>query len=120
MVQVRVGGQTYRVVTSATDEELKHLAGIVDEKIAEVVPAGRNVTPQAMLLAAIALAHDLEAERARSSAIAHKARTAYGRMIERVEAVLGSPALAEGEAAGSVAPLSGPPWSSSERPANES
>jgi cell division protein ZapA len=88
-VQVRVGGQTYRVVTTASDEELKVLAAIVDEKIAAVVPPGRAVTPQAMLLAAMALAHDLEEERARSAAITHKARSVYGRMLERVDAALG-------------------------------
>ncbi len=88
-VQLRVGGQTYRVVTSASENELKHLAGIVDEKIATVVPPGRAVTPQAMLLAAMALAHELEEERARSATIASKARDAYGRMIERVEGALG-------------------------------
>jgi cell division protein ZapA len=88
-VQVRVGGQTYRVVTTASDEELKLLAAIVDEKIAAVVPPGRAVTPQAMLLAAMALAHDLEEERARSASITHKARNVYGRMLERVDAALG-------------------------------
>jgi cell division protein ZapA len=84
-----VGGQTYRVVTSASENELKHLASLVDEKIATVVPPGRTVTPQAMLLAAMALAHELEEERARSAAIASRARGAYGRMIERVEGALG-------------------------------
>jgi cell division protein ZapA len=89
-VQVRVGGQTYRVVTTASDEELKHLAKMVDDKLAAVVPAGRAVSPQAMLLAAMALAHDLEEERARSASIANRARGVYGRMIQRVEAALGA------------------------------
>lgn len=102
MVQLRVAGQTYRVVTSASDEELRRLAAVVDEKIATVVPPGRAVTPQAMLLAAMALAHDLEEERARteeertrteeerarSAAIAERARGAFGRMLERVDAAL--------------------------------
>jgi len=88
-VHLRIGGQTYRVLTSASDEELQKLAAVVDKKIAAVVPAGRVVTPQAMLLAAMALAHDLEIERGRSAAIAAKARGAFGRMIERVDAALG-------------------------------
>jgi cell division protein ZapA len=103
-VQVRVGGQTYRVVTSATDEELKHLASMVDDKLAAVVPPGRTVTPQAMLLAAMALAHDLEEERARSASVANRARVAYGRMIERVEEALG-----ESDGGNGVAPNAG--WS---------
>jgi cell division protein ZapA len=93
-VHLRIGGQTYRVMTSASDEELQRLAAMVDQKLTAVVPAGRAVTPQAMLLAAMALAHDLEEERTRSDAIRAKARGAFGRMIERVDAALGeAPAL---------------------------
>ena len=88
-VHLRIGGQTYRVLTSASDEELQKLVAAVDQKIAAVVPAGRVVTPQAMLLAAMALAHDLEIERGRSAAITAKARGAFGRMIARVDAALG-------------------------------
>lgn len=100
-VQLRVGGQTYRVVTTASDEELQRLAAVVDQKLATVVPAGRAVTPQAMLLAAMALAHDLEEERERGVAIANRARGAFGRMLERVDAALGE--VAEG--AGGERPL---------------
>ncbi|MCC6551504.1 MAG: cell division protein ZapA [Polyangiaceae bacterium] len=99
-VQLRVGGQTYRVLTSASDEELQRLAAAVDQKLAAVVPSGRTITPQAMLLAAMALAHDLEEERARSAAVTGRAREAFGRMLARVDAALtatGSPA-AGGEA----------------------
>lgn len=78
------------MVTSASDEELQRLAALVDQKLATVVPAGRAVTPQAMLLAAIALAHDLEQERTRASAIAGRARDAFGRILQRVDAVLGA------------------------------
>lgn len=102
MVQLRIGGQSYRVVTSASDEDLQRLAAVVDQKLATVVPPGRAVTPQAMLLAAMALAHDLEEERARAdqqrsrveaermnaAAIAERARGAFGRMLERVDAAL--------------------------------
>jgi cell division protein ZapA len=87
-VQLRVGGQTYRVVTSASEDELQRLASLVDAKLATVVPPGRPVTPQAMLLAAIALAHDLEEERSRSRAVAERARGAFGRILERVDAAI--------------------------------
>ena len=88
-VHLRVGGQTYRVVTSASDEELQRLAAVVDQKLAAVCPPGRTITPQAMLLAAMALANDLEEERARSEALKTRARGAFGRMLERVDAALG-------------------------------
>jgi cell division protein ZapA len=94
-VQLRVGGQTYRVVSSASDEELRRLAAVVDEKLASVCPPGRVVTPQAMLLAAMALAHDLEQERARVERLSARARGAFGRLLERVDAALGP--LTDGE-----------------------
>ncbi len=87
-VHLRVGGQTYRVVTSASDAELEKLAAVVDGKLATVVAPGRMVTPQAMLLAAMALAHELEEERSRSAAFADKARGAFGKMLARVDAAL--------------------------------
>jgi cell division protein ZapA len=87
-VQLRVGGQTYRVVTSASEEELRRLAAIVDEKLATVVPPGRPMTPQAMLLAAIALAHEVEAERARADTVTLRAKDAFGRILRRVDSAL--------------------------------
>jgi cell division protein ZapA len=96
-VQLRVGGQTYRVVSSASEEELQRFAAMVDQKLTEIVPGshavgGRVVKPEAILLAAMSLAHDLEEERARSAAVTARARGAFGRMLERVDAALGAPA----------------------------
>jgi cell division protein ZapA len=87
-VQLRVGGQTYRVVTSASEPELTRLAAIVDHKLSQVVGAGRPITPQAMLLAALALAHDLEEERTRATAVVDKARDAFNRILQRVDGAL--------------------------------
>lgn len=105
-VQLRVGGQTYRVVTSASEEELQRLAAVVDAKLATVVPAGRAVTPQAMLLAAMALAHDLEEERSRTAAMATKARGAFGRILQRVDAAL--EATADGSSGRKTIPVPAP------------
>jgi cell division protein ZapA len=87
-VHLRVGGQTYRVTTSSSDEELQRLAAVVDQKLATVVPPGRAVTPQAMLLAAMALAYELEEERTRTASVAARARGAFGKMLQRVNAAL--------------------------------
>ena len=96
-VQLRVGGQSYRVISSASDDELARLASIVDAKLAAVVPPGRPMTPQALLLAAMSLAHDLEEERARAGAIAGRARDAMGRLLARVDEALAS-SVSEGSA----------------------
>jgi len=103
-VQLRVGGQNYRVVTSATDEELQRLAAVVDQKLATLAGPGRTVTPQSMLLAAMALANDLEEERARSAQVTGRAREAFGRILARVDAALtttaGAPTTSSDEASG--------------------
>lgn len=88
-VQLRVGGQSYRVVSSANDEELQRLAAAVEERLAPLMQPGRSMMPQqAMLLAAMALAHDLEEERARTSTLKIKFREAFVRILARVDQAL--------------------------------
>ena len=88
VAQVKVGGQNYKVVTSAAESELNRLAAKVDEKIAEVTPRGRPVVPQALLLAAIALAHELEEERARREALERRTRDVLRRALVRIDDAL--------------------------------
>jgi len=75
-------------VASASEEELHRLAAVVDQKLAALLPPGRPATPQAMLLAAMALAHDLEEERSRSAAVNERARSAFRQLLQRVDAAL--------------------------------
>ena len=93
MVQLKVAGQTYKVVSSADEDELQRLAAVVDGRVAELSPKGRVVPPQAVLLAAIALAHDLEEERAKREALERKTRDLLRRILMRVDDAL------EGDAA---------------------
>jgi cell division protein ZapA len=87
-VQLRVAGQTHRVVTTATDGELKRFVATIEERLAELSPRGRAVHPQALLLAALALVHDLEEERERSRRIETRSREALSRLVERIDAAL--------------------------------
>jgi cell division protein ZapA len=89
VAQVRVGGQSYKVVSSAPEGDLHRLAAMVDAKIAEVTPRGRPVAPNAVLLAAIALAHDVEEERARRLALEERAKDVLRRSLVRIDGVLG-------------------------------
>jgi cell division protein ZapA len=87
-VQLRIAGQTHRVVTTASDADLKRFVGVIEGKISEVNPRGRALPVQALLLAALALVHDLEEERARSSQLEARTREALGRLVERIDAAL--------------------------------
>lgn len=89
-VELRVGGQTYRVVASASQEELRRLAAIVDDRLRAITPPGRAVSPQALLLAAIALAHELEEEKQKNQTLATRSREMLGSILTRIDAAMGS------------------------------
>jgi cell division protein ZapA len=94
-VELRVGGQTYRVVASADEQELRRLASIVDTKLRELTAPGRQISPQALLLAALALAHDLEEERERRVAVENRWREKLTSMLQRIDAALDATTVVE-------------------------
>ena len=87
-IQLRVAGQTYKVVSTADEDELRHLASLVDDRVGQLVPKGRTVPANAILLAAIALAHDLEEERARRSSLERRTRDVLRRVLMRIDHAL--------------------------------
>jgi len=91
-VELRVGGQTYRVVASSSEEELRRLAEIVDARLRSLTGAGRQVSPHTLLLAALSLAHDLEEERARRTKLEARSREMLGSLITRIDAAISATA----------------------------
>src|SRR5262245_8650394 len=91
-VELRVGGQTYRVVASSGEEELRRLAEIVDSRLRSLTSAGRQVSPHTLLLAALSLAHDLEEERARCTKLEARSREMLGSLITRIDAAISATA----------------------------
>ena len=87
-VELSVAGKTCRVITTADEDELRALAAMVEEKLQGVLTPGRPVNTEAMLLAAVALAHDVRTERARSDAIASKAKSTLEGLLIRVDEAL--------------------------------
>jgi cell division protein ZapA len=87
-VSLSIAGQSYKVVSSAPESELQRLAAVVTEKLAEVSPRGKPVPPQAMLLAAMALAHELDAERSKRTALERKTRDLLRRVLMRIDDAL--------------------------------
>jgi cell division protein ZapA len=99
-INLHIAGQKYRVVSSVGEEELHRLAGIVATKLSEVASPGRAQPPQAMLLAAMALAHEAEAERGRREALERRTTELLRRMLNRIDQALrpcGDTEAADGE-----------------------
>jgi cell division protein ZapA len=87
-VQLSIAGQNYKVVSSSPEEDLQRLASKVDAKVSEVLPRGRPATGNAVLLAAMALAHELEEERDRREALERRTRDLLRRALVRIDDVL--------------------------------
>ena len=102
-VELRVGGQTFRVVASTNADELQRLARIVDGKLRELAVSSA-FHPQSMLLVAMTLAHELEEERARRRDIEHRSRDMLRRLLERVDSALEVTELSDRAAAQSNQP----------------
>lgn len=87
-VQLRIGGQSFKVVSSADEGELQRLAETVSAKVEEVAPPGKTSSPQSMMLAAMALAHELEQERERRRDIERRAADMLRQVLVRIDDVL--------------------------------
>ena len=87
-VSLRIAGQSYKVVSSASEEELQRLADTVTAKVEELTPPGKATAPQAVILAAMALAHELEQERARRLHVERRAREMLRRVLGRIDDAL--------------------------------
>src|SRR5689334_20264578 len=107
-VELKVGGQTYRVVASAEETELKRLADLVDARLRSMSAPGRPISPQALLLAAISLAHDLEEEKRKRVQLETRSKEMLRSVLSRIDAAIeASDEKAEGDA--DVEPSEPPP-----------
>jgi cell division protein ZapA len=86
-VELRVGGQTFRVVASASPAELERLARIVDGKLHELAMSSA-FHPQSMLLVAMTLAHELEIERSLRREGEQRSREMLRSLLDRVDAAI--------------------------------
>ena len=87
-VELKVGGQTYRVVASAEETELKRLADLVDARLRSMTAPGRPISPQALLLAAISLAHDLEEEKQKRLQLESRSKEMLRSVLARIDAAI--------------------------------
>ena len=87
-VELKVGGQTYRVVASAEETELRRLADLVDARLRSMSAPGRPISPQALLLAAISLAHDLEEEKRKRLQLEARSKDMLRSVLARIDAAI--------------------------------
>jgi len=71
-------------------EELQRLAETVSSKIDQLPPPGKVPSSQSVLLAAMALAHELEEERERRLSVERRAREMFRRVLGRIDDTLGT------------------------------
>jgi cell division protein ZapA (FtsZ GTPase activity inhibitor) len=86
--EVLIAGQKLRVHTSASPEDLERLAAAVTDELRKVLPPGRPLTMNAVLLAALSLANTVEEERAARAGVERKARDTVRRVLVRLDGVL--------------------------------
>ena len=86
-IDLRIAGQSYRLVSSSPRDELQRLAAMVEEKLSDLGPRGR-AQPQAILLAAMALAHEVEAERSKRESLERRTRDLLRRVLVRIDDAL--------------------------------
>ncbi|HYP89692.1 MAG TPA: cell division protein ZapA [Polyangiaceae bacterium] len=97
-VDLKVGGQTYRVVATAEESELKRLADLVDARLRSMSAPGRPISPQSLLLAAISLAHDLEEEKRKRLQLEARSKEMLKSVLARIDAAIeASDEKADGE-----------------------
>lgn len=87
-VELKVGGQTYRVVASAEEAELRRLADLVDARLRTMSAPGKPISPQSLLLAAISLAHDLEEEKRKRLQLEARSKEMLRSVLSRIDAAL--------------------------------
>jgi cell division protein ZapA (FtsZ GTPase activity inhibitor) len=88
VVELRVAGHVFKVTSSADPDELKDLAREVDARVTRLVPKGKTIPQNAVLLAAIALVHELRAEKASRVELEKKTRDVLRRALSRIDRAL--------------------------------
>ncbi len=104
-VTIRIGGQPYRVRAQASEQELHRLAASVDARLRQL--AGPTLTgnpQQALLLVAISMAHELDAQHAAFNKLQQDTAERLQLLLEEVDRAL---ALADTALATAAHPANG-------------
>lgn len=87
-IVLQIGGITYRIHATAPEEQVRHLAQVVDEKLREIAPTGA-FTPQSFLLVALAFAHEAAQERGARQELLNGVRALLHSFLTTIDHALG-------------------------------
>lgn len=87
VTEIQIGGIAYRVQSSADTSELARLAALVEARLADLPPSQRQ-DHRSLVLVALALAHDLEQERARHAALRASVAQRLTGLVDRIDEAL--------------------------------
>ncbi len=99
VVALEVCGKSYQVSTSETAEDMRALAGVVEERTRDVLK-GRAPKGDVLLLTALALAHDARAAREEHGAWRERVRGEMQGLVGAIDAALGELEDGDAEASG--------------------
>lgn len=87
-VEVQVAGQKVRLTSSASAEALHVLAQDVDDVLRTLIPKGKAMPPNALVLVALTLANQVREERAKRVAVEAQTRTLLRTALRQVDRAL--------------------------------
>jgi len=87
-IDLTVAGQRYRIVTPAEPDDIHRLVAVLEERLAALQLPSRFTPPQKLLIAALALASDLEEERLRHRETQNRARESLTNLLQRIDQAL--------------------------------
>lgn len=87
ITELRIGGTTYRVQSSADETDLSRLAALVDARISELPNVQRHDT-RSLVLVALALAHDLELEQRAHQSLRERVASRLTDLVGRIDDAL--------------------------------
>lgn len=86
-ITLDIAGAKYRMATDADEAHLRHLASVVNDRIAELGNRAARTASPAQLLAVVALglAEDLDVADRRRKELEQTVRTSVARAIQRID-----------------------------------
>jgi cell division protein ZapA (FtsZ GTPase activity inhibitor) len=87
VTEIQIGGNTYRVQSSADSNELAHLVAVVEARFGEL-PNNQRHESRRLVLVALSLAHDLEQLRREHASLRASVVERLTTLIDRVDTAL--------------------------------